>query len=65
MSDRPEGLFRIKVKRNGVWMTIEKTFDKWEALDNYNTTPTPKMLTCDKGIIHKQYSDNGFIYISR
>ena len=59
------GLFRIKIKRDGKWVTIEKTFDQWEALDSYNGTPTPKMLTCKKGIIHKQYSDNGFVYIGR
>jgi hypothetical protein len=65
MSDKPEGLFRIKIKRDGKWTTIEKTWNKWEALDSYNGTPTPKMLTCSKGIIHKQYSDNGFIFVGR
>lgn len=52
------GLFRVKIKHNGKWTTVEKTFDKYEAVDLYNQSPTPKMLTCKRGIIHKEYTGN-------
>jgi len=59
------GVFRIKVKRDGKWTTIEKTFDKFAAVDIYNHSPVPRMLTCDRGIIHKQYTNNNFIFIGK
>lgn len=57
-------MLRIKVRVNGKWTIIDKYMDddKWLALDAYNGAPTPKMLISDKGIVHKQFSDNGFIY---
>ena len=59
------GLFRIKVKHDNQWTTIEKTFDKYEAINLYNQSPTPRMLTCDRGIIHKQYTNNNFLFIGK
>lgn len=60
-------MFRIKIKHNGKWITADKfdESDKWNALDSYNGAPTPKMLMMGGRIIHKQYSDNGFIYIGK
>jgi hypothetical protein len=59
------GLFRIKIKREDKWVTIDKTFDKIEAIDLYNSSPTPRMLTCDRGIIHKQYTNNKFLFLGK
>lgn len=58
-------MLKIKIKHGNKWVTIDKFHDedKWLALDCYNGAPTPKMLTFDGKIIHKQYSDNGFIYV--
>lgn len=60
-------MLRIKVKHNGKWTVIDKFADedKWAALDAYNGAPVPKMFISDQGILHKQYSDNGFIYVGR
>ena len=60
-------MLRIKIKHAGKWITADKfdNEDKWNALDAYNGAPTPKMLIADGRVIHKQYSDNGFIYIPR
>ena len=58
-------MLRIKVRVNGKWTVVDKfdDDDKWNALDAYNGAPVPKMLISSKGIVHKQYTDNGFIYV--
>lgn len=58
-------MFRIRIRENGKWTTVFTTADKWEALDKYNDSPVPKMLVAKEGIVHKQYSENGFIYVGR
>lgn len=58
-------MFSIKIKHEGKWTVVDKFHDedKWSALDAYNGAPVPKMLTIDGKIIHRQYSDNGFLYV--
>lgn len=63
-------LFKIKVRREDKWTVVERTYDSGEALKMYNSSPVPRMLVIDgeghhNRIIHKQYSDNGFIYVGR
>lgn len=60
-------MFRIRIRHEGTWVTIDKFHDedKWNALAAYNNAPVPKMLISSKGIVHKQYSDNGFIYLPK
>lgn len=57
-------MYRIKIKRNDKWVVIDKFLDTdyRSAVDAYNGCPTPKMLVGSLGIIHKQYTDNGFQY---
>jgi len=60
-------MLRIKVRVNGKWTVVDKfeDEDKWNALDAYNGAPTPKMLISNAGVVHKQYTDNGFIYVGK
>lgn len=58
-------MFRIKIRDRGKWITFAKTYDKYEALDIYNSAPTPKMFIAKEGIVHRQYSDNGFLFVPR
>jgi hypothetical protein len=60
-------MLRIKVRVNGKWTVVDKfeDEDKWKALDAYNGAPTPKMLISNNGVVHKQYTDNAFIYVGR
>jgi hypothetical protein len=53
---------KIKVRVNGKWTMLATDLDYDEALELYNDSPVPRMLLGAEGIIHKQYSDNGFIY---
>jgi hypothetical protein len=55
-------MFRIKVRVNGKWTHVEQTFELDEAIDAYNEYPVPRMLIGPDGVIHKQYSNNGFVY---
>lgn len=63
-------VFRIKVRDElGKWHLYGEwdDEDKDAVLDAYNSAPTPRLLTGRLpsgrgGVIHKQYSDNGFIY---
>lgn len=54
-------MYRIKQKIDK-WIVTATTPDWSEALDIYNSVETPKMLVGSLGVIHKQYTDNGFIY---
>ena len=61
-------LFKIKVRRDNKWVIVERTHDSNEALNMYNSSPVPRMLVVDgdghhNKIVHKQYSDNGFLYV--
>lgn len=58
-------MYRIKVRREGKWIPVATVADFGEACDIYNSQPVPRILTGpggDRGILHKQYSDNGFKY---
>lgn len=57
-------MYRVKIKHNDKWVVIDKFHDgdRTGALAAYNGAPVPKMLIGSQGIIHKQYTDNGFIY---
>jgi hypothetical protein len=55
-------MFKIKVRVDGKWLYVAKTYDYQEALEVYNDSPTPRMFIGSHGIEHKQYTDNGFIY---
>lgn len=58
--------FHIKVRENGKWHEVFASPDILETLDTYNALPVPRMLIgnngINSGVLHKQYSDNGFIY---
>ena len=61
-------LFKIKIRRENKWVIVDRTYDSGEALNMYNSSPVPRMLVVDgdgyhNKIVHKQYSDNGFIYV--
>lgn len=55
-------MFRIKVRLDGRWVMVARGLDAVDAIDVYNDAPTPRMLIGPKGIVHKQYSNNGFVY---
>jgi hypothetical protein len=55
-------MYRIKVRENGKWRHVEQTFELEDAIECYNEFPVPRMLIGPEGILHKQYSDNGFVY---
>lgn len=55
-------MFRIKVRREGKWTLWFTTADFDEVIEQYNNAPVPRMLINGKGIAHKQYTDNGFVY---
>ena len=58
--------FHIKVRNAGKWVEVFTSPDILEALQEYNNLPVPRMLIGNNGIksgvLHKQYSDNGFVY---
>lgn len=54
-------MFKVKVRIDGKWMYVAKTYDVQDAIDIYNDSPTPRMLIGNR-ILHKQYTDNGFVY---
>jgi hypothetical protein len=58
--------FHIKVKSEGKWVEVFKSVDILETLTEYNALPVPRMLIgnngINSGVLHKQYSDNGFMY---
>lgn len=55
-------IIRVKIRGENGWFT-DRIFYDWEkALEHYNSSPTPRMLTTKARIHHKQYSDNGFVF---
>jgi hypothetical protein len=56
--------FRVKIREGGKWREIARVDDFVEACDIYNESPLPRLLLgpVPGGIMHKQYSDNGFRY---
>jgi hypothetical protein len=58
--------FHIKVRQNGHWVEVFRSVDIIATLAEYNSLPVPRMLLGNNGIksgiLHKQYSDNGFNY---
>lgn len=57
-------MYRIKVRVNDKWTVIDKFMDTdfQDAIVAYNGCPTPKMLIGSLGVIHKQYTDNGYVF---
>jgi hypothetical protein len=56
-------LIRVKtVDENGNWYTISKHFGWNEATDAYNAIPAPKIIATRTKIIHKQLTNNGFVF---
>ena len=47
---------------NGNWYTVSKHYSFENACASYNDTATPKMLTTKTKVIHKQFTNNGFVY---
>lgn len=59
-------MFRVKVREeSGNWSFRIATEDADEALYLYNNSPVPRILIGPKGIMHKQYTDNGFVYTGK
>lgn len=59
-------LIRVKtVDDQGNWYTVSKHFGFDVAVEVYNATTTPKMLTTKTKIIHKQFTDNGFVFYGK
>ena len=56
-------MFKIKVRVSGKWIMVERCVSFEDAIEAYNDLPTPRMLIGPKGIVHKQYSNNGFKYV--
>lgn len=58
--------FHIKVRQDGHWVEVFRSVDINATLVEYNSLPVPRMLLgnngVNSGILHKQYSDNGFNY---
>ena len=55
--------FMIKVRNSAnKWIVVDHVDRFSDALDIYNSTATPRMLIGPKGIMHKQYSNDGFVY---
>lgn len=55
-------IVRVKVCAADGWFTLSTHYNWENALAAYNSAPTPKMLTTKAKIVHKQYTDNGFVY---
>lgn len=56
-------LIRVKtVDIGGNWYTHSKHFSFENACDAYNSIPAPKILATRTKIIHKQFTNNGFVY---
>lgn len=61
-------MYRIRVRGvDGKWYTHYVTYAYRDAIVEYNRAPVPKMFIDGasdkkKGILHKQYTDNGFVY---
>jgi len=56
-------LIRVKtVDGNGNWYTAQCFFSWDAACEAYNATATPKMLTTKTKVIHKQFTNNGFMW---
>lgn len=54
-------MFRIRVRKDGKWVTHFETTEEIEAVAVYNRTNWhPKMFIGPNGIEHKQYTNNGF-----
>lgn len=58
-------MFRVKVREADKWVVKFETEDKDEVLSFYNHAPVPRMLTLDKRVVHKQYSNNSFLYVGK
>lgn len=54
--------FIVKIKGEKKWEFFAETMSFANALDIYNAAQTPRMLIGPKGIMHKQYSNDGFVY---
>lgn len=50
------------VDSSGNWYTVSKHYNWDAACDAYNATSTPKMLTTKTKVIHKQFTNNGFVW---
>lgn len=57
-----DDVFIIKIKGAKKWEYLAETMSFAKALDMYNEAQTPRMLIGPKGIMHKQYSNDGFVY---
>jgi hypothetical protein len=55
-------MYRIRQRIAGKWITVLSSYSFQHVVEEYNRTPTPKMLIDSSGIKHKQYTDNGFVY---
>lgn len=58
-------MYRIRVRIDGRWYTHYSTVEYRDAIVEYNRagTANAKMLIDDEGNkLHKQYTDNGFVY---
>lgn len=55
-------MYRIRQRIAGKWITVLSSYSFPHIVEEYNRTPTPKMLIDSSGIKHKQYTDNGFVY---
>lgn len=58
-------MFSVKIKREGKWVKEFETDSKDEVLAFYNHAATPRMLLLDKRVVHKQYSNNSFLYVGK
>lgn len=59
-------MYRIRIRDiERRWYTQDTFLDREEAIEEYNNARTPKMLIGPKGIEHKQYTDNGFVYTGK
>ena len=56
-------LIRVKtIDENGNWYTVSKHFGWADACAAYNAITTPKMMTTKTKVIHKQFTNNGFVW---
>lgn len=60
--------FTVKIRTDdGRWRPIIRTESIRDALDAYNDAPVPRLIVGRRpdgyaGVLHKQYTDNGFHY---
>lgn len=55
-------MYRVRIRVNGKWITRSTNYNYRDAVSDYNAADTPKMFIDEMGIVHKQYTDNGFQY---